>query len=42
MNAPDTQYAKAEDGAYIAYQTTGQGPIDITWQFDLLGNIDVI
>jgi class 3 adenylate cyclase/pimeloyl-ACP methyl ester carboxylesterase len=42
MNTPDTRYAKTDDGAYLAYQTTGEGPIDIVWQFDLMGNIDII
>jgi pimeloyl-ACP methyl ester carboxylesterase len=27
--APETRYAKTADGAYIAYQVTGEGPIDI-------------
>ena len=28
-DAPETRYAKTADGAYIAYQVTGKGPIDI-------------
>ena len=39
---PQTKYAKTPDGAYIAYQTVGDGPIDIVWQFDWLGNVDTI
>ncbi len=42
MEAPQTRYAKTPDGAYIAYQTVGDGPIDIVWQFDWLGNVDTI
>ena len=39
---PKTGYAKTDDGVYIAYQTLGDGPIDIVWQFDWLGNVDTI
>jgi len=35
-------YAKTPDGAYIAYQTVGDGPVDIVWQFEWLGNVDTI
>jgi class 3 adenylate cyclase len=38
----DTRYAKTPDGAHIAYQTTGDGPIDLVWQLDWFGNVDVI
>jgi pimeloyl-ACP methyl ester carboxylesterase len=37
----DTRYAKTPDGAYIAYQTAGEGPIDLVWQFDFVGNVDL-
>jgi len=30
-----------QDGAYIAYQVVGDGPLDIAWQFDFGGNLDV-
>lgn len=39
---PETGYAKTDDGVYIAYQTVGDGPIDISWQFEWVGNVDVI
>jgi len=42
MQIRDTQYARTPDGAYIAYQTTGDGPIDLVWQFDWLGNVDLV
>src|SRR4029079_11762243 len=42
VDAPRKKYAKAPDGVYIAYQTVGDGPIDIVWQFDWLGNVDTI
>jgi len=35
-------YARAADGAYIAYVTAGEGPIDIAWQLDWFGNVEVI
>jgi len=38
---PDTHYAKTPDGAYIAYQVIGDGPIDVVSQSDWPGNIDV-
>jgi class 3 adenylate cyclase len=38
----DTRYAKSADGVYIAYQVTGDGPIDLVWQFDWVGNVDLI
>jgi class 3 adenylate cyclase len=37
---PDTRYARTPDGVYIAYQVTGDGPVDIVWQFDFVGNVD--
>jgi hypothetical protein len=40
--APETQYAKTPDGVYIAYQVTGEGPVDVAWQFDWLGNVDLV
>jgi class 3 adenylate cyclase len=42
VDTPQTRYAKTSDGVYIAYQTVGDGPIDIVWQFDWLGNVDTI
>ncbi len=38
---PDTRYARAPDGAYIAYQTVGEGPVDFVWQSDWLSNFDI-
>ena len=42
MEIRDTRYAKSPDGVHIAYQTVGEGPIDIVWQFDWVGNVDLI
>jgi class 3 adenylate cyclase len=38
----DTRYARARDGAYIAYQTVGEGPVDLVWQLDWFGNIEIV
>ena len=35
MGVPETRYAITPDGVYLAYQTVGEGPIDLVWQFDL-------
>jgi hypothetical protein len=32
VESPETRYAKTLDGVCIAYQTVGDGPIDIVWQ----------
>ena len=29
MDVPETRYAKTADGVYIAYQTVGNGPLDL-------------
>jgi class 3 adenylate cyclase/pimeloyl-ACP methyl ester carboxylesterase len=41
MELPDTHYARTADGAYLAYQVVGDGPVDIAWQFDGPGQLDV-
>ena len=41
MDVPDTHYAVTSDGVHIAYQVIGDGPIDVVWQSDWPGNIDV-
>jgi class 3 adenylate cyclase len=40
--APDTRYAKAPDGAYIAYQVLGEGSIDLLWLEGERGNLEVM
>ena len=42
MRHLNTRYAKTADGVYLAYQTTGDGPLDLVWYFDFLGNVDVV
>ena len=41
MEIPDPRYVKTPDGAYIAYHVVGDGPVDIAWQLDFGGNLDV-
>jgi hypothetical protein len=41
MEVPDPQYVTTDDGAFIAYQVVGEGPIDVAWQLDFGGNLDV-
>jgi class 3 adenylate cyclase len=38
---PDVNYVRSADGAYIAYQVVGNGPVDIAWLFDFTGNLDL-
>ena len=40
MENPETNYAIAPDGVYLAYQTLGTGSPAIVWQPDWPGNID--
>ena len=40
MEILDTYYAEAPDGALIAYQVSGDGPIDVVDQGDWPGNMD--
>ena len=40
MEFLDTHYVETPDGAYIAYQVFGDGPIDVLCQLDWPGNID--
>jgi pimeloyl-ACP methyl ester carboxylesterase len=37
---PETDYAVAPDGVYLAYQTLGTGEPSLVWQTDWPGNID--
>ena len=42
MDLPDTYYATASDGAYIAYQLVGDGSVDMLEQVDWPGNLDML
>ena len=39
---PNTRYARASDGTYLAYRTVGEGPVDLMIQLDWMGNVDVL
>ena len=40
---PETRYARTADGVHLAYQTAGEGRIDVVWQFDLMfGNVELV
>lgn len=41
MEIHEPRYAKASDGAYLAYQVAGEGAIDIAVQTSWLGNVEV-
>jgi class 3 adenylate cyclase len=41
MDVPEMHYAKTADGVYLAYQIAGDGPVDLVWQPDWPGNIDM-
>jgi class 3 adenylate cyclase len=41
MDRIQTRYARTPDGVYLGYQITGDGPIDLVWQPDWPGNIDM-
>jgi class 3 adenylate cyclase len=38
---PVTQYARTDDGAHIAYQVLGNGPLDIVYANSFMGHIEV-
>ena len=38
---PAFGYARASDDAYLAYSTTGEGPLDLLWQQDWFSNVDL-
>lgn len=38
----ETRYAKTEDDVELAYRILGDGPIDLLWSFNQLGDVDAI
>jgi len=40
MDRPGVAFARAQDGAYLAYQVFGDGPIDLVWQDDFFAIVD--
>ena len=41
MATHETGYALTDDGVYLCYQVIGNGPIDVLYQPDWPGNIDM-
>ena len=39
---PETRYATSEDGVSIAYQTVGDGPLDVVLELESWGSIDLL
>lgn len=39
---PETRYAKTRDGVHIAYQTVGDGPIDLLYVPGWMSNVDLV
>jgi class 3 adenylate cyclase/pimeloyl-ACP methyl ester carboxylesterase len=42
MSAPETRYARTEDGFHIAYQVTGEGPVDLVYIPGWFSNVDLM
>lgn len=42
MEIPETQYATTEDGVSIAYQTVGDGPVDLVLDMGAFGNVEIM
>ena len=40
MERPGVEFARAPDGAYLAYQVFGEAPVDILWQDDVFSIVD--
>jgi class 3 adenylate cyclase len=40
--APRTHYATTEDGVSIAYQTVGDGPVDLVLELESWGNVEIM
>lgn len=39
---PETRYATSEDGVSIAFQTVGDGPVDLALELENWGNVDIV
>ena len=39
---PETRYATAPDGVSIAYQTVGDGPVDLVLELESFGNVEIM
>ena len=40
MDRPGVDFIRAKDGAYLAFQVFGEGPIDLVWQDDFFAIVD--
>lgn len=40
--SPETHYATTEDGISIAYQTIGDGPVDLVLELESWGNVEIM
>ena len=41
VDLPETRYARTNEGAHIAYQVFGEGPLDIVYTNSFMGHIEV-
>jgi pimeloyl-ACP methyl ester carboxylesterase/class 3 adenylate cyclase len=42
VDVPETRYAKAPDGASIAYQVVGEGPVDLVYASGIWSNLELM
>jgi pimeloyl-ACP methyl ester carboxylesterase len=42
MSVPETRYAKTADGVHIAYQTVGEGPVDLVFVMGWTSHIELM
>ena len=40
--SPEIQYATSEDGVSIAYRTIGDGPVDLAFEIESWGNVELM
>jgi pimeloyl-ACP methyl ester carboxylesterase len=42
VDIPETRYATTEDGISIAFQTVGDGPVDLVFDPGVWGNVEIM
>ena len=42
IQPPETHYATSEDGVSIAYRTIGEGPVDLAFELENWGNVEIM
>jgi pimeloyl-ACP methyl ester carboxylesterase len=42
MRIGETRYARTDDGVELAYRLVGDGPVDLLWSFNQLGDVEAI